>query len=136
VLDVVAVDSNPVVDPKSATSAPRSVTLPATAQRLVATVVDLVATKVDMEADVADTAAVADKVDRPATPAVVTATCPVTAPKAKSVTTAVRSVISPETALSRTTTSVPATSASNQVTFKLNAQTKSATWRDTLRTDE
>ncbi|PVH80484.1 hypothetical protein DL98DRAFT_190747 [Cadophora sp. DSE1049] len=150
VLDVVAVVSNLVVDPKSATryaclsitsrstltsfSALRSVTLPATALRPEDTVVVSVEDKVDMEADVAVMAV--DKVDRPATPAEDTATCPVTAPKVRSATTVARSDISQETAPLRTTTSVPATSASSQVTSRLNAPTKLPSRKDTLRTDE
>ncbi|KAH9217763.1 hypothetical protein DL95DRAFT_92125 [Leptodontidium sp. 2 PMI_412] len=134
VLDVVAVDSNPVVDPKSATSAPRLVTLLVTAPRLADMVADSAAARADMAADAVATEV--DKVARPATPAEDTDTCPVTAPKAKSATTVARSAISQETALLRTTMSVPATSASSQVTFKLNAQTKSPVRRDTLRTDE
>jgi hypothetical protein len=125
VLDVVVVvDSNPVVDLKSATSVPRSATLPATALRLVDTEVDSAVDKVDMVGDVAATAVVVDKEDRPATPAEDTVTCPVTAPKARSATTVARLDISQETALLRTTTSVPATSASSQVTSRLNAPTK------------
>jgi len=141
-LDVVAVvvDSNPVVDPRSATSAPRSDTLPVTALRLADTAVvkvDLVATKEVTEEDVVAMVVVPeDKVDRLATLAEDTDTCPVTAPRVKSATTVVRSVISPEIAQLRTTTSVPATSASSQVTSKLNAQTKSPIRPDTLRTDE
>ena len=50
----------------------------------------------------------------------------VTALKAKSATTVVRLVISPETAHPRPPTSVLATSASNPATFRLNARTKSS----------
>jgi len=135
VLDVVAVVSNPVVDPKSATSAPRSVTLPATAQRLVATVAVSAEDKADTEADV-EVDTVVDKEDRLATPVEDTVTCPVTAPKDRSATTAARLDISQETAQLRTTTSVLATSASSQVTSRLSAPTKLPSRKDTLRTDE
>jgi hypothetical protein len=96
----------------------------------------LAATKADMA--VADT--VADvKVVKLATPAAVTVTClvsrplklvsmflinQVTAPRARSATTAVKSAISPETAPPRPAASVLATSASNPATFRLNARTK------------
>jgi len=120
-------------------SAQRSDTSLVTALRLVDTeakAVDLAATKADMA--VADT--VADvKVAKLATPAAVTVTClvsrqlklvsmflinQVTAPRARSATTAVKLVISPETAPPRPAASVLATSASNPATFRLNAQTK------------
>ncbi|PMD25600.1 hypothetical protein NA56DRAFT_738273, partial [Hyaloscypha hepaticicola] len=126
VLAVAAVDSLlvAVVETKSATSAQRSDTSLVTALRLVDTeakVVDLAATKADMA--VADT--VADvKVVKLATPAAVTVTCLVTAPKDRSATTAVKSVISPETAPPRPAASVLATSASNPATSRHNARTK------------
>jgi len=120
-------------------SAQRSDTSLVTALRLVDTeakAVDLAATKADMA--VADT--VADvKVAKLATPAAVTVTClvsrqlklvsmflinQVTAPRARSATTAVKLVISPETAPPRPAASVLATSASNPATFRLNARTK------------
>jgi len=91
--------------------------------------VDTEAAKVvDME-ETKDTVAVAVsaadvKVDRPATPAVDMVTCLVIALKAKSATTAARSVISPETAPPRPAVSVLATSASNPATSRLNARTK------------
>jgi len=139
--DVVPVeeDSTLVVeveDPKSATSAPRSVTLPATALRLVATeevVVDMEPNKVDMVGDSVVVEAVAE--DKPAILVVVTDTCPATAPKAKSATTAVRSVIFPETAHPRLAASVLATSASNPDTFRLNARTKPSLIRQEYNED-
>jgi hypothetical protein len=122
-------------------SAQRLATLLATALRPV----DTEAAKVvDME-ETKDTVAVAVsaadvKVDRPATPAVDMVTCLVShafglfrmfliqnqviALKAKSATTAARSVISPETAPPRPAVSVLATSASNPATSRLNARTK------------
>lgn len=98
---------------------------------------DLAATKEDMA--VADMAVADVKVVKLATPAAVTVTClvsrqlklvpmflinQVTAPRARSATTAVKSVISPETAPPRPAASVLATSASNPATFRLNARTK------------
>lgn len=122
------VDSHPVVDPKSATSAARSATSPETAQRLVVTVDNREVVTVDSRevVTVEDTevVVVVAKVVRPATPAVVTATCLVTAPKVRSATTVVRLAICPETAHPRPHLSVLATSASSQVTSRLNAQTK------------
>jgi len=88
VLDVVAEDSHPVVaaDLKSATSAQRSVISHATAPSLVVdtVVVGSVVNKADTVAVVVGSV---DVKDRPATPAVVMATCLVTAPKVKSATT-------------------------------------------------
>jgi len=123
---VVVEDFLPVVavETKSATSAQRSATLLVTAPRLVdmeAKVVDLVAVK-DTEVAAVDMADV--KVARLATPAEDTVTCLVTAPKARSATTAVKSVISPETAPPRPAVSVLAISASNPATFRLNARTR------------
>jgi len=125
VLDVV-VDSHPVVavvEARSATSAQRSATSHVIAPRLVATeavAVDTVETRADtvvvLVADV--------KADRLATPAVVMVTCLVTAPKARSATTAVKSVIFPGIAPPRPAASVLATSASNPATFRLNARTR------------
>lgn len=102
-------------------------------------VVDSVA-RADTEVDKVDTEVAEAKVVKLATHAAGTATClvciplpirsytskafQVTAPKAKSATTVVRSVISPETAQLRTTTSELATSASSQATSRLNALTK------------
>merc|ERR1712098_442157 len=74
-----------------------------------------------------------DKEDRLATPVEDTVTCPVTAPKDRSATTAARLDISQETAQLRTTTSVLATSASSQVTSRLSAPTKLPSRKDTLR---
>lgn len=106
---------------------------------------DTVGVVVDMVANRADTvvvdSAVADvKADKLATLAVVTATClvrsphcqsptpannpQVTAPKAKSATTAVKSAISPATAHPRPPPSELATSASNPATSKPSALTK------------
>ena len=103
-------------------SAQRLVTLPATAQRLV----DMVETK---EAMVADTVVVDSVVPvkeaKPASHAVVTDIFPVTAPKDKSATTVVKSVISPATAHLRLPLSELATSASNLATSRLNAPTRS-----------
>lgn len=122
----VVVDSLPVVavEAKSATSAQRSVTLLVTAPRLVDTeakAVDLAAVK-DTVVAVVDTADV--KVARLATPAEDTVTCLVTALRARSATTVVKSVISHETAPPRLAASALATSASNPATFRLNARTK------------
>jgi len=126
-----------LVDLRSATSAQRSATLPVTAPRLV----DMVA--VDMASarreDMVVVAALVDaKVVRPVTPAVVMATCLVTAPKARSATTVARLAICQETARPRPAPSALATSASNPATFRLNARTKSSmmfTAIDTMRTD-
>lgn len=130
-LDVEAEDSHlvvVVVDPRSATSAQRSATLPVTAQRLEATVadkvVDMVVNRVVTVVDSVDVVVV-DKVDKPATLAVVTVTCLVTAPKVKSATTVAKLDISPATAHPKPPLSELATSASNLVTFRLNAPTKS-----------
>jgi len=86
-------------------------------------VVDLAVAKDTVVADMA--VPVADvRVVRLATLVVDMVTCLVTAPKARSATTAVKLVISPETALPRPAASVLATSASNPATFRLNARTK------------
>jgi len=113
VLDAVS----PQVVPKSATSAERSATLPVTAQRQEAT--PRVDTKVVTVAVTAD-----NSVAKLATAAVATDTCPVTALKAKSATTAEKLGISAVTARQRPPASELATSASNQVTSRLNAQTR------------
>jgi len=120
VLDVVV--SVVAVQLKSATSAQRSATLPATALKLVATEVVTVETRVDTVETKADT--VVEAVDRPATPAVATVTCLVTAHKVRSATTAAKLAISPVTAQPRLLPRELATSASNLVTFRLNAPTK------------
>lgn len=87
---MVPVGSHPaVVETKSATSAQRLATLPETALRLVDTVPVVVADMADSkEATVVVASVAVVKVDRPATLAVVTATCQGTAPKVKSATTA------------------------------------------------
>lgn len=124
-LDVVVEDSLLVAaELKSATSARRSVTSHVTALRLADTVVVgmAVVNRADMEVD--SVAAVDVKVDRLATRVVVTATCRVTVPRAKSATTAAKLVISPETAHQRPPLSELATSASNLATSKPNAPTK------------
>jgi len=124
VLDV-GVDSLPeaVVEIRSATSAQRSATLLATAPRLVVTEAKVVDT--EETRDMVVVASAADvKVDRLATPAVVTVTCLVTALKAKSAITAVKSVISLEIAPLRQAASVLATNASSPATSRLNALTK------------
>jgi len=109
---------------KSATSAQRSATLPATALKLVATeLVDTVATKMDTVATKVDTEVVT--VGRPATLAVATAICLATALKVKSATTVVKLVIFLVTARPRLLPRELATSASNLVTFRLNALTRS-----------
>lgn len=118
--DVVLVDL--AVAPKNATSVVRLDTSLVTAPRPVAmvavdTLVDKATEEVDMAEDV-------NKVDKPATPAVVTATCLVTAPRAKSATTVAKLDISPETAHLRLPMSELATSASNLDTFRLNALTR------------
>jgi len=129
VLDVVALVVL-VVQPKSATSAQRLVTLPVTALRLVATVVVVAAATVETKADTAAVLEVTEvvvaetTVDKPVTPAVVMVTCPATALRAKSATTAVRLDIFPETAPLRLRPSELATSASNLVTSRLNAPTR------------
>ena len=117
---VVQVDT-PVVAPRSATSAVSKDTLPATAQRLVVTVADT-RTRVTVVVAMADV----PKVVRLATLAEVTATCLVTALKAKSATTVARSVTCPATAHQRLPASALATSASSQVTSRLSAPTKFA----------
>lgn len=79
---------------------------------------DMAATKVDMVVAMEDEAA------RHATLAVVTATCLETAPKAKSATTAAKLVTFHVTAHLRPLVSELATSASSQVTSRLNAPTR------------
>lgn len=134
-LDVAVSQVAVVVDPRSATSARRLVTLPVTAPRLATEVNKVVAsveTKADTVAVVVDLVVV--KEDKPATHAVVTATCLATAPKAKSVTTAVRSDIFPEIAHPRPAASAPAINANNLVTSRHNAQTRpTSTTIHTLR---
>lgn len=122
-LDVV--DSPPaVVGTRSATSAQRSAISHAIAPRPA----DMVAKVVDMAVIKEDMAVAAMAVDVKAVKLVTLAedmvTCLVTARKARSATTAVRLVISLETALPRPATSELATSASNPAMFRLNARTK------------
>jgi len=71
------------------------------------------------------TAVVVVREAKPATRAAATATCPATALRARNATTAVRSVISPETAHLRPPPSEPAISASNLAMSRLNALTRS-----------
>jgi len=121
VLDVVV--SVVAVQLKSATSAQRSATLPATALKLVATELVDMATTMDTVATKVDTEVVT--VGRPATLAVATAICLATALKVKSATTVVKLVIFLVTARPRLLPRELATSASNLVTFRLNALTRS-----------
>jgi hypothetical protein len=84
-----------VVAPRSATSAVRLDTSLATALMqvlvdMVVVAVDMAETRADTEEEVVVDLAVDAKVDRPATLAVVTATCLVTAPRVRSATTVVR----------------------------------------------
>jgi len=126
-LDVAVVDTLPVaVVDKSATSAPRSAISPVTAQKVdrVVSEADTVADKVDMEVVKEDSVVDVVKEDRPATLAVVTDTCLVTAPKDRSATTVAKSAISPATAHPRPLPSELATSASSPATSKLSALTK------------
>jgi len=120
-----------VAQPKSATSAQRLVTLPATALRLVVTEVVTVETKAVTVAVKVDT--VVETVDKLATLAVATVTCRAIALKVKNATTVVKLAISPATAQPKPLPNELATSASNLVTFKLNAPTKGTVhqWRRT-----
>lgn len=103
-------DSNRVAAEPSATNVARSDTLPATATKVASN-------KVEDSNKVVETFV---KVDKPATLAVVTDTCPGTAPKDRSATTADRSAIS--AVIAQVSKTVFATSASNPDTSSLSAQ--------------
>jgi hypothetical protein len=127
VVAAAVVDSLPVVARKSATSAAKLAISPETALKEV--LLDMVATRVAMEVDTEVVVVVDLEVDvvkdlKPATHVVVMVTCLATALKAKSVITVASRVIYQETAQSSQPMSVLATSASNLVTFRLNAQTR------------
>ncbi|KAM3086933.1 hypothetical protein ACMFMF_000865 [Clarireedia jacksonii] len=83
--------------------------------------VDMGETKEAMEVDMVLVKTVHD---RPATHVVVWDTCPVIAHKVKNATTVVKLVTCPATVLKSLARSVLATSASSQVTNRLNAPTK------------
>jgi len=117
------VDSNRVAAEPSATNVARSDTLPATATKVASNKVE------DSNREEVETFV---KVDKPATLAVVTDTCPGTAPKDRSATTADRSAILAVSA--QVSKTVFATSASNPDTSSLSAQSltrllSSCDWR-------
>jgi len=121
VLDVVlgnTVDHSVEAD-NNAISAPDMATLPVTAPKAV--LVDMEETKEAMEVDMVP---VKTAHDRPATHVAVWDTCPVIVHKVKSATTVVKLVTCPATVVKSLARSVLATSASSQVTNRLNAPTK------------
>jgi len=103
----------------NAISAPDTATLPVTAPKAV--LVDMEDNKEAMEVDMV---LVKTDHDRPATHVAAWDTCPVIVHRAKSATTVVKLVTCPATVVKSPARSALATSASSQVTNRLNAPTK------------